>query len=127
MPTTTETAGRSTSPSDDNTDALESVYHSLRNSEATGEEAIAETVHAFAELFRAAVPTAVSQPSRFLDLTFEVAQQTLNFQRRFLFEVLSSFQRTMTEAWSEQMDGERSFNGRGAQGDRRGRTTRRAA
>lgn len=127
MPTTTENPGRTTPPTDDTNDALESVYNSLRHSEATGEEAIAETIHAFTELFRTAVPAAVSQPARFLDLTFEVAQQTLNFQRRLLFEVLASFQKMMAEAWSEQTEGDRSFNGRGPQGERRGRTTRRAA
>ncbi|HEX4865385.1 MAG TPA: hypothetical protein VFV02_15045 [Acidimicrobiales bacterium] len=127
MPTTTENAGRSTSAGDDTSDALESVYQSLRTGEATGEEAIAETVHAFAELFRTAVPAAVSQPARFLDLSFEVVQQTLNFQRRLVFEVLSGFQRVMIDAWSDQLEGDRSFNVQGARSDRRVRTTRRAA
>lgn len=124
MPTTSETSGRS---ADDTTDALEGVYHSLRSGEATGEEAIAETVRAFTDLMRAAVPVAVSQPARFLDLTFELAQQTLNFQRRFLYEVLAGVQRVMTEAWSE-LDIDKSLNGQGARGaDRRNRTSRRAA
>jgi hypothetical protein len=126
MPTTSETTGRAAS-ADDTTDALEGVYHSLRTGEATGEEAIAKTVRAFTELMRAAVPIAVSQPARFLDLTFELAQQSLNFQRRFLYEVLSGVQRVMTEAWSE-LDVDRSLNGQGARGtERRSRTPRRAA
>lgn len=125
MPTTTENAGRTAA--DETNDALEGVYHSLRTGEATGEEAIAETVHAFAELMRTAVPVAVGQPARFLDLTFEVAQQTLNFQRRLVFEVLSSFQKMMIDAWTDQLEGDRTFNGQSTRGDRRGRTTRRAA
>ena len=127
MPTTTENAGRATAAGDDMTDALDSVYHSLRTGEASGEEAIAETVRAFAELLRTAVPAAVSQPARFLDLSFEVVQQTLNFQRRLMFEVLSSFQRVMTDAWSDQLEGDRPFGAQGAPSDRRSRTTRRAA
>ena len=127
MPTTTENAGRSTATADDMTDALDGVYHSLRTGEASGEEAIAETVHAFAELLRTAVPAAVSQPARFLDLSFEVVQQTLNFQRRLMFEVLSSLQRVMTDAWSDQPEGDRPFGSQAARTDRRGRTTRRAA
>ena len=127
MPTTSETSSRAASAGDDTTDALDSVYHSLRTGEATGEEAIAETVHAFAELLKAAVPVAVSQPARFLDLTFELAQQSLNFQRRLLYEVLASVQRVMTEAWSDQLEGERLLNGQGARGVERRSRTRRAA
>jgi hypothetical protein len=126
MPTTSESTGRAAS-ADDSTDALEGVYHSLRSGEATGEEAIAETVHAFTEMLRATVPVAISQPARFLDLSFELAQQTLNFQRRFLYEVFSGLQRVMTEAWSD-LDADRSLNGRAARGsERRSRTSRRAA
>jgi hypothetical protein len=76
---------------------------------------------------KAAVPVAVSQPARFLDLTFELVQQSLNFQRRLLYEVVASAQRVMTEAWSDQMEGERLLNGQGARGvDRRARTRRAA-
>jgi len=127
MPTTTETTGRATTAGDDNTGALEGVYDSLRSSEATGEEAIAATIHAFTDLLRAGVPVAMSQPARFVDLTFELAQQAMNFQRRFFYEVLSGLQRVMTEAWSD-LENDRSFkgqNGRGA--DNRARATRRAA
>jgi hypothetical protein len=61
--TTSETAGRATTAGDDNIDALEGVYHSLRSGEAKGEEAIASTIHALTELVRAAMPVAVNQPS----------------------------------------------------------------
>jgi hypothetical protein len=126
MPTTSETTGRGPS-ADENTDAIEGVYNSLRSGEATGEEAIADTVHAFTELMRAAVPIAVSQPARFLDLSFELAQQSLNFQRRFFYEVLSGLQRVMTEAWSE-LEADRTINSRGPRGaERRSRPSRRAA
>lgn len=126
MPTTSETTGRGPS-ADESTDAIEGVYNSLRSGEATGEEAIADTVNAFTELMRAAVPIAVSQPARFLDLSFELAQQTLNFQRRLFYEVLSGFQRVMTEAWSE-LEADRNMNSRGPRGaERRSRPSRRAA
>ena len=127
MPTTSETSSRTASAGDDTSDALESVYHSLRTGEASGEEAVAETVHAFAELLKAAVPVAVTQPARFFDLTFELVQQSLNFQRRLVYEVLAGVQRVMTEAWSEQMEGERSLSGQGARGVDRRTRARRAA
>jgi len=82
MPTTSETAGRTTSAGDDATDALGGVYDSLRSGEATGEEAIAATIQAFTDLLRTAIPVAMSQPARFVDLSFEFAQQAINFQRR---------------------------------------------
>ena len=122
MPTTSETTGRASTAGDDTTDALEGIYHSLRSSEATGEEAVAATIHAFTDLLRAATPVAMSQPARFVDLSFELAQQAINFQRRFLYEVLSGLQRVMTEAWSE-LEGDQ--RGRGA--ETRSRSTRRAA
>ena len=126
MPTTSETTGRGPS-TDESTDAIEGVYNSLRSGEATGEEAIADTVHAFTELMRVAVPIAVSQPARFLDLSFELAQQSLNFQRRFFYEVLSGLQRVMTDAWSE-LEADRTINSRGPRGaERRTRPSRRAA
>ena len=62
MPTTSEATGHATAAADDSTDALEGVYHSLRSSEATGEEAIAATILAFTDLLREAVPVAMSQP-----------------------------------------------------------------
>jgi|HubBroStandDraft_6_1064221.scaffolds.fasta_scaffold1314360_1 hypothetical protein len=127
MPTTSETTGRATTAGDQTTPALEGVYHSLRTGEATGEEAVASTIHAFTELLRAAVPVAMSQPARFVDLSFELAQQTITFQRRFFYEVLSGLQRVTTEAWSD-LESEPSFknqNGRGA--EQRGRTARSAA
>lgn len=127
MPTTPETTGRAATAGDDTTDVLEGVYDSLRSGEATGEEAIAATVHAFTELLRTAVPVAMSQPARFLDLSFEVAQQAINFQRRFLYEVLAGLQRVMTEAWSE-LEGDHAFKGQRSRGaESRGRSARRAA
>lgn len=127
MPTTTETTGRPTTTGDDTTDALDGVYDSLRSSEATGEEAVAATIHAFTDLLRASVPVALSQPARFVDLSFELAQQAVNFQRRFFYEVLSGLQRVMTEAWSD-LEGDLSFNGKmGRAAEHRGRTARRAA
>ena len=82
MPTTSESTGRTATAGDTVNGALEGVYDSLRSGEATGEEAIASTVHAFTELVRAAVPVAMSQPARFVDLTFELAQHAINFQRK---------------------------------------------
>ncbi len=127
MPTTSETTGRATSAGDETADALEGVYHSLRTGEATGEEAVASTIHAFTDLLRAAVPVAMSQPARFVDLSFEFAQQAITFQRRFFYEVLAGLQRVTTEAWSD-LEGDQFFknqNGRGA--EPRGRTARSAA
>lgn len=127
MPTTSETTGRATTAGDETTDALEGVYQSLRTGEATGEEAVASTIHAFTDLLRASVPVAISQPARFVDLSFEVAQQTITFQRRFFYEVLFGLQRVTTEAWSD-LESDQSFknqNGHGA--EHRGRATRSAA
>lgn len=127
MPTTTETTGRAPATGDDSADALEGVYDSLRNGEATSEEAIAATIHAFTDLLREAVPVAISQPARFVDLSFELAQQAINFQRRFFYEVLSGLQRVMTEAWSD-LEGDQSFNGHRSRAvGHRARTARRAA
>jgi hypothetical protein len=126
MPTTSESAGRATAAGDENnTDALEGIYDSLRSGEATGEEAIAATLHAFTDLVRAAVPVAMSQPARFVDLTFELAQQTITFERRFIYEVLSGLQRVMTEPWVD-LEGDGSFKSHNGSSER-GRTARRAA
>lgn len=126
MPTTTESAGRATaSPDDNNTDALESIYDSLRSGEATGEEAIATTLRAFTDLMRAALPVAVSQPVRFVDLSFEFAQQTISLERRFLAEVLTGLQRVVTEPWFDLDQSIESRNGAG--GNHTSRTARRAA
>jgi hypothetical protein len=126
MPTASEITGRANAAEDDRANAIEGIYDSLRSGEARGEEAIATTVHAFTDLLRAAVPAAISQPARFVDLTFEVGQQTMSLQRRLIFEVLSDLQRVMTEPWSAleapRLNG---HHGRGA--DQSGRTTRRAA
>ena len=125
MPTQSETTGRATSAADDPTDSLDSVYDSLRS--GAGEEAIAATIQAFTDLVRATVPVAVSQPARFLDLSFEVAQQAVSFQRRVLFEVLYGLQRVLAEAWSD-LQSDQSLKGQRTRGsDQRARTTRRAA
>jgi hypothetical protein len=124
MPTTSETTGRATTPAEDNTDALGAIYDSLRSGEATGEEAIAATLHAFTDLMRAALPVAVSQPVRFVDLTFELAQQTISLERRFFVEILSGLQRVVTEPWFD-LDGHESLESRN--GGRGSRTARRAA
>ena len=127
MPTTSETAGRATSAGDDSTDALGGVYDSLRTGEATGEEAIAATIQAFTDLVRTAIPVAMSQPARFVDLTFEFVQQAINFQRRLFFEVLTGVQRVMTEAWSE-LEGHEAFKDeRPRSTEQRRRAARRAA
>jgi len=126
MPTTSETAGRTTSAGDD-TDALGGVYDSLRSGEATGEEAIAATIQAFTELLRTAIPVAMSQPARFVDLSFEFAQQAINFQRRLFFEVLTGLQRVMTEAWSELESHEAFKEDRARSPEQRRRAARRAA
>jgi hypothetical protein len=127
MPTTSESPGRATAAGDENTDALEGIYDSLRSGEATGEEAIAATLRAFTDLVRAAVPVAMSQPARFVDLTFELAQQTMTFERRFIYEVLSGLQRVMTEPWVD-LEGDGSFKSHNGSGsEHRGRTARRAA
>jgi hypothetical protein len=126
MPTTTESAGRATaSPDDNNSDALESIYDSLRSGEATGEEAIAATLHAFTDLMRAALPVAVSQPVRFVDLSFEFAQQTISLERRFLTEVLTGLQRVVTEPWFDLAD--QALGSRNGDGNQSSRTARRAA
>jgi hypothetical protein len=127
MPTASDTAGRATAAEEDTTDAFDGIYHSLRLGEETGEEAVATTLHAFTDLLRATVPMALSQPARFVDLSFEVVQQTINFERRFVYEVVSGFQRVMTESWADvEVDQAfKSQNGRGA--DQRSRTARRAA
>jgi hypothetical protein len=124
MPTTSETTGRATTPAEDNTDALGAIYDSLRNGEATGEEAIAATLHAFTDLMRAALPVAVSQPVRFVDLTFELAQQTISLERRFFVEILSGLQRVVTEPWFD-LDGHQSLESRNGGGGNR--PARRAA
>jgi hypothetical protein len=78
-------------------------------------------------LVREATPLAMSQPARFVDLTFEVALQAINLQRRFFHEVLSGLQRVMTETWSD-LEAVQSLNGKRARGaEHRGRATRRAA
>ena len=127
MPTTSETSSRTSTAADDTTDAFDGVYDSLRSGEATGEQAIAETVHAFTEMLRAVVPVAMSQPARFVDLTFELAQQTMSFQRRLFFEVLTGLQRVMTEAWSDMGVDQASKSEGNRAADTRGRATRRAA
>jgi len=126
MPTTSTNTGRAPAAGDDSIDALEGAYESLRSSEATGEEAMAATIHAFADLVRAAVPIAMSQPARFVDLGFELAQQAVNFERRFLFEVLSGFQRVMTEAWSDLESSQPFGSARERGSDNRARTRRAA-
>ena len=132
MPTTTEATGRAGAAGDNTThttdsDALEGIYDSLRSGDATGEEAISATLHAFTDLVRAAVPVAMTQPARFVDLTFEVAQQTINFERRFIVEIVSGVQRVLTEPWAD-FDGTASSKGHnGRDADHRARTTRRAA
>lgn len=124
MPTTSETTGRANASGDDNADALEAIYDSLRSGEATGEEAIAATLHAFTDLMRAALPVAVSQPVRFVDLSFELAQQTVSLGRRFFVEILSGMQRVVTEPWID-LDGHRSLASRNGGGANR--SARRAA
>ena len=125
MPTTSETTGQATAAKNGNTDAIDEIYDSLRNSEATGEEAVAATVRAFTEFVRAVVPAGLSEPARVVDLSFELVQQTLNFQRRLIFEVLSGFQRIVSEPLAV-LDGESSFKGHD-RGETRGRSTQRAA
>lgn len=124
MPTTSETTGRATAPGEDNADALGAIYDSLRSGEATGEEAIASTLHAFTDLLRAALPVAVSQPVRFVDLSFELVQQTISLERRFVVEILSGLQRVVTEPWFD-LDGHQSIESRNGGGG--SRTARRAA
>jgi hypothetical protein len=125
MPTTSETTGRAAASGDDNnTDAMGSIYDSLRSGEATGEEAIAATLHAFTDFLRAALPVAVSQPARFVDLSFELAQQTISLERRFVSEILSGLQRVVTEPWFD-LDADQSFGSRN--GGQSGRNARRAA
>jgi hypothetical protein len=122
MPTTSETTGRAAASGEDNPDALGAIYDSLRSGEATGEEAIAATLRAFTDLLRAALPVAVSQPVHFVDLSFELAQQTISLERRFVSEILSGLQRVVTEPWFE-LEGGQSLGGRNGAG----RTARRAA
>jgi hypothetical protein len=127
MPTSSETTSRTAASDEDNADALGSIYDSLRSGEATGEEAIAATLHAFTDLLRAALPVAVSQPVHFVDLSFELAQQTISLERRFISEILSGLQRVVTEPWFE-LDGNHSFEIRNGGGSNPGsRTARRAA
>lgn len=126
MPTTTDNSGRAATAGDETTDALGGVYESLRSGEATGEEAVAATIRAFSDLMRAAIPVAVSQPARFVDLTFELAQQAMNFERRLFFEVLAALQRVMTEAWSD-LEAEQHFgDSRSPRNNQRSRTRRAA-
>lgn len=124
MPTTSETAGRATESGEDNADALGAIYDSLRSGEATGEEAIAATLRAFTDLIRAALPVAVSQPVRFVDLSFELAQQMVSLERRFFVEILSGLQRVVTEPWID-LEGHRSLGSQNGGGG--SRTARRAA
>ncbi len=124
MPTTSETTARGPASGEDNTDALGAIYDSLRSGEATGEEAIAATLRAFTDLMRAALPVAVNQPVRFVDLSFELAQQTISLERRFFVEILSGFQRVVTEPWFE-LDGHQALESRNGGGG--SRTARRAA
>ncbi len=130
MPTTSDATGRASAAGEnemDNSDAFEGIYDSLRSGEATGEEAISATLHAFTDLVRVAVPVAMTQPARFVDLSFELAQQAINFERRFIVEVVSGVQRVLTEPWTD-LDGATSFKGQnGRDGGQRTRTTRRAA
>jgi hypothetical protein len=126
MPTTSETTGRATASAseEDSTDALGAIYDSLRSVEANGEEAIAATLRAFTELVRAALPVGLSQPVRFVDLSFELAQQTLSLQRRFFVEFLSGLQRVATEPWFD-LEGQQPFGSQN--GGAGSRTARRAA
>ena len=126
MPTTSEATGRTTTAEDDNTDALEAIYSSLRSGEATGEEAIATTLRAFTDLVRAALSVAVSQPARFVDLSFELAQQTVSLERRFISEILTGLQRVVTDPWFD-LEGDQSFESRNGGADHSGRATRHAA
>jgi hypothetical protein len=126
MPTTTEATGRTTAD-DDPTNAFDDVYDSLRTGEASGEEAIAETISAITEVLRAAAPLAISQPARFIDLSFELVQQAINLQRRLVFEVLTGFQQIVTESWSD-FEGDESLEQHSQNGVEHGsRTARRAA
>ena len=124
MPTTTETTGRATASGEDNSDALGAVYDSLRSGGATGEEAIAATLRVFTDVVRAALPVAVSQPVRFVDLSFELAQQTINLERRFFVEILTGFQRVVSEPWID-LEGHLSLENRNGGGS--SRAARRAA
>jgi hypothetical protein len=124
MPTTAETTDRAHASGEDNADALGAIYDSLRNGGATGEEAIAATMHAFTDLVRAALPVAVSQPVRFVDLSFELAQQTIGLGRRFFVEIISGLQRVATEPWID-LEGRRTLEGRNGGGSNR--APRRAA
>ena len=124
MPTTSETTGRATASGENNSDALGAIYDSLRSGEATGEEAIAATLRAFTDLMRAALPVAVNQPVRFVDLSFELVQQTVSLERRFFVEILSGFQRVVTEPWFD-LDGHRALESQNGGGG--SRTARRAA
>ena len=123
-PTTSETSERPAASGEDNSLALGAIYDSLRSGEATGEEAIAATLRAFTDLVRAALPVAVSQPVHFVDLSFELAQQTISLERRFISEILSGLQRVVTEPWFE-LEGGQSFQNRNGAGS--SRTARRAA
>ncbi len=127
MPTETETTGRATASGEDNAESLGAIYDSLRSGEATGEEAIATTLRAFTDLLRAALPVAVSQPVHFVDLSFELAQQTISLERRFMSEILSGLQRVVTEPWFELEGGQALPSRNGGGSNHSGRTARRAA
>lgn len=106
---------------------FEGVDHSLRRGEATGWEAIASTIHAFAELVRATMPPAVNPPTRFVDLSFELAHQAISFERRFFYEVLSGLQRVIAEPLSD-VEVSQAFNGQNGRGsESRSGSTRRVA
>jgi len=127
MPTATETTGRATASGEESSDALGAIYDSLRSGEAAGEEAVAATLRAFTDLVRAAVPVAVSQPVHFVDLSFELAEQTISLERRFVFEILSGLQRLVTEPWFELEDRQSLESGNGVGRGRAGRSPRQAA
>jgi hypothetical protein len=63
----------------------------LGSGEATGEDAITATLRAHTDLLRVVFRVAVIQPVHFVDLGFELAQQAISLERRFVSEILSAW------------------------------------
>lgn len=126
MPSTTsETPTRAASHQAGQVDALDEGRRLLCGSEASGERAISEAVHAFSELVAVLLPGVVTQPARAVDLTLDLIQLSMNLQRQLLHEVLAAVHVAMVEAGWHYIDIDVQAND--TDGVTRRRSTRKAA
>ena len=130
MPTTSPDVTTATdSTGEERRGRLDEAHRLLLNGEAIGEEAITSVVEAWTQFVRAFLPGILTEPARALDLAFELAQQAMSLQRRFVRELVGSVQLTLADAASDQPFGGRSLDGTGSNrsGQSRPPATRSAA